>query len=123
MPSVADSVDEIRSAIARLRSAAIADEDSRRLQTAEQLELRFAGIVSSLELRAAARDALRLYGGGMGAFQDAGSSATASAIAGLSEAPPSDLDLLSVRWRTGHRTRATDEVSFQHCGSALGFGP
>ena len=86
MPSVADSVDEIRSAIVHLRSAAIHDEDSPRVQSAEHLELRFAGIVNSQELHAAARDALRLYGGGMGGFQDVGTPAMASAITRLSEA-------------------------------------
>jgi hypothetical protein len=86
MPSVADSVDEIRSAIVQLRSAAVQDEDLRRRQAAEQLQQLFAGIVNSQELHAAARDALRLYGGGMGGFQDVGTPAMASAITRLSEA-------------------------------------
>jgi len=86
VPSVAETVEEIRNAIADLRSAAVQDKDPQRRHSAEQLEQRFAGVTDSNELRAAARHALRLYGGGMGGLQDAGSSAMASAITRLSEA-------------------------------------
>lgn len=74
MPSVAESVDEIQSAIAQLRSAAILDDDPLRSESAKRLQLQFAGITTSQELRAAARGALRLYSGGMGSFRDAGTS-------------------------------------------------
>lgn len=85
MPSVADSVEEIRRAIEQLHSAAVHDEDVQRRRSAEQLERRFTDIVNPDDLRAAARDGLRMYSGGMGAFQDAGTPAVASAIARLSE--------------------------------------
>lgn len=86
MPSVIESVEEIQSAIAQLRSAAIRNNDLRRRRSAEQLELRFAGITNSQDLHSAARDALRLYAGGMGSFQDAGTSEVDSAVARLGEA-------------------------------------
>jgi len=86
MSSVAERVEEIQSAIAQLRSAAIRDHDPRRSQSAERLELQFTSITSSQELRLAARDALRLYAGGMGSFQDAGTSEVDSAITRLGRA-------------------------------------
>lgn len=86
MQSAAEGVDEIRAAIAQLRSAANQDNDVRRRQSAEHLEQQFAGIADPQELREAARDALRLFGGGMGSFQDSGTSVMASALTRLREA-------------------------------------
>ena len=85
-PSVVESIEEIQRAIARLSSAANHDNDPRRRRSVEQLELQFTGITNSQELRSAARDALRLYAGGIGSFQDAGTSEVGSAVTRLGEA-------------------------------------
>jgi hypothetical protein len=83
MLSVAGQVDEILSAIAQIRAAATTEGDEARSRSAETLAVRFDGITTQAELRDAARDSLRLYRGGMGSFQDVGSSTMAEAVARL----------------------------------------
>ncbi|MUN05610.1 hypothetical protein [Agromyces luteolus] len=70
------------SAIAQIRSAATIEGDEARSRSAE-IAVRFDGITTQAELRDAARESLRLYRGGMGSFQDVGSSTMAEAVARL----------------------------------------
>ncbi|MCJ1697398.1 hypothetical protein MT349_16555 [Rathayibacter caricis] len=70
---------EIRAATDEVRTVARATGDSSRLGTAAWLDTRFAEVSNVPELRAAARDALHLWGG-MGSFSDVGSTEAHHAV-------------------------------------------
>ncbi|MBD8585818.1 hypothetical protein IFT77_13005 [Frigoribacterium sp. CFBP 13729] len=77
---------EILGAVDELRRAAVADGDDARLSVARQLSDRFAGLVTAQEVRVASRDALALWRGGMGSFQDVGNADTEHAVERLRRA-------------------------------------
>ncbi|MFB4354315.1 type II CAAX endopeptidase family protein [Microbacterium sp. LS_15] len=84
--AVGAKIDEIRDAIARLRAAATHDDDAPRGEVADRLARRFEGIDGPADARAAARDALRLYRGGMGSFSDTGTAVMDAAVERLRRA-------------------------------------
>lgn len=73
-------LDNVRHAVAQLRDACATDGDARRAFTAAWLEGLFTTVTSAKELRQSARQALALYAGGMGSFQDVGSATMAAAV-------------------------------------------
>ena len=73
--------DEIIAAVAELRAVAGAEQDKQRLEVADWLDEQFVGIADPRDLLEATREALTLYQGGMGSFQDAGTAAS-SQVAG-----------------------------------------
>ena len=81
------TVDEVRreiiSAIAELRVVARSEEDGPRDQASDWLEQLFAGIEDQQALRRASAQALGLYRGGMGSFQDVGSAGSSEAVGRL----------------------------------------
>ncbi|XKH53659.1 hypothetical protein LG284_01060 [Citricoccus nitrophenolicus] len=76
-------LDDVRRAVEQLRDACATDGDARRASTAAWLEGLFAEVTSANELRQSAQQALALYAGGMGSFQDVGSATMAAAVATL----------------------------------------
>lgn len=73
-------LDAVRRAVEQLRDACATEGDARRASTAAWLEGLFADVASDKELRLSARQALTLYAGGMGSFQDVGSATMAAAV-------------------------------------------
>ena len=80
MPTAAESLDEIRHAIVQLRAAATHDNDVSRGEVADRLGRQFDGIDNPRELRTTAANALHLYRGGMGSFQDTGTAVMDAAV-------------------------------------------
>jgi hypothetical protein len=72
--------DNVGRAVEQLRDASATDGDARRASTAAWLEELFADVTSAQELRQSAQQALVLYAGGMGSFQDVGSATMAAAV-------------------------------------------
>ncbi|MHA7284503.1 DUF6966 domain-containing protein [Arthrobacter sp. TMS2-4] len=72
--------DEIIAAIAELRAAAELGQDRRRVDAADWLEELFVDVVDRRGLREASTQALTLYRGGMGSFQDVGYEAAGHAV-------------------------------------------
>lgn len=83
MATLNQTLDEIREAIATLHRAVAHDRDSQRSHTADWLDSLFADIDTPAQLREAANEALKLYRGGMGSFQDVGTAVIAQAVDGL----------------------------------------
>lgn len=73
----------VRRAVQQLGEACSLENDERRAVTAVWLEELFAEVTSAEELAGNARQALALYKGGMGSFQDVGSARMASAVHAL----------------------------------------
>ncbi|GAA4896665.1 hypothetical protein GCM10025789_13090 [Tessaracoccus lubricantis] len=83
LPTWQSRLDGVRRAIEQLRDACAVDGDSRRASTADWLEGLFADVAGADALRRRAREALALYSGGTGSFQDVGSAAMAGAVDAL----------------------------------------
>ncbi|MBM6621903.1 hypothetical protein JTF08_09810 [Micrococcaceae bacterium RIT802] len=83
MPTVNQVLAEVRHALEVLRHAAAFDGDDRRAHAADWVEAHFAEARTPFEVRQAAAGALTLYRGGMGSFQDVGTSIMADAVDGL----------------------------------------
>lgn len=77
---------EIHAAIAKLHRAAAHDQDSRRDHVANWLDDLFVEIKAREQLSDASDEALGLYRGGMGSFQDVGTAVMAEAVDGLNRA-------------------------------------
>ncbi len=75
--------DEIIAATAELRTVARSEHDEARAHVADWLDEQFAGVTDEHSLHEAAADGLSLYRGGMGSFQDVGSSASAHVVGEL----------------------------------------
>jgi hypothetical protein len=75
--------DEIIAATAELRRVAQAEHDERSASVADWLDGRFAGVTDEHSLHEASAEALTLYRGGMGSFQDVGSAASAHVVGEL----------------------------------------
>ncbi|GAA3300141.1 hypothetical protein [Glutamicibacter nicotianae] len=86
MHTVEKRLREIRQAISKLREAAAMDGDAQRAGVAQSLDELFGQVSTRKELRAATAQAMRLYRGGMGSFQDAGTPAMGDAVDGLRRA-------------------------------------
>ena len=86
MPTAAESLDEIRHAIVQLRAAATHDNDESRGEVADRLGRQIDGIDNPRELRTTAANALHLYRGGMGSFQDTGTAVMDAAVIRLRHA-------------------------------------
>lgn len=71
---------EVLRAVEQLREACAVDEDARRASTATWLAELFAEVTDAGSLRQSAREALTLYTGGAGSFQDVGSSTMAASV-------------------------------------------
>ena len=76
-------VDKIIAAIAELRAVAQSEHDESRAHVSDWLDERFADVTDEQDLYEAATEALTLYRGGMGSFQDVGSAASAHVVRGL----------------------------------------
>ncbi len=72
--------DEIIAASAELRAVARTEEDEHRIQVANWLDDQFIDVTDRQALFEATRDALALYRGGMGSFQDAGTAESSQAV-------------------------------------------
>jgi hypothetical protein len=72
--------DEIIAATAQLRAVARLEQDKQRSQVADWLDVQFVGVTDRRVLREAATEALGLYRGGMGSFQDVGTEASWNAV-------------------------------------------
>ena len=86
VPTTAESLEEIRDAIAQLRAAATHDDDASRGEVANRLRRQFDGIDNPIELRTAVANALHLYRGGMGSCQDTGTAVMDAAVTRLRHA-------------------------------------
>ncbi|MGO2052982.1 DUF6966 domain-containing protein [Glutamicibacter sp. 287] len=86
MARVERTLIEIRAAIAKLHRAAAHDRDPQRAHAAHWLDGLFENVESRAQLREASRQALELYRGGMGSFQDVGTAVMAEAVDGLRHA-------------------------------------
>ena len=84
--------DEIIAAAAELRAVARAEQDKQRIEVADWLDEQFIGISDPRDLLEATRNALTLYQGGMGSFQDVGNGASSHAVSRLRSALVSGLD-------------------------------
>lgn len=84
LPTVDQSLQLLAAAVAQLRDAAEQDRDERRARVADRVEQRLAGVDGPRELRAAVADVMRIYQGGMGSFQDVGTSVMQRAVSDLS---------------------------------------
>lgn len=80
MSSAAKSLEEVRDAIAQLRAAATHNNDTRRGEVADWLTSQFDCIDNPRDIRTTAANALHLYRGGMGSFQDTGTAAMDAAV-------------------------------------------
>lgn len=80
--TVEDIRDEILSAAAAVRSAALLEHDEWRVGIADRIEGMFTEVAEAADLRERAADCLRLFGG-MGSFADAGTENMADAVAKL----------------------------------------
>jgi hypothetical protein len=72
--------DEIIAAIAEVRAAALWGQDEQRAHAADWLDGLFANVTDRPGLREASAQALTLYRGGMGSFQDVGYEAAGNAV-------------------------------------------
>lgn len=79
-------LDDVRRAIAELHDACAIDGDSHRASTAEWLDELFADVADAETLRRRAREARRLYAGGMGSFSDVGTAPMDAAVESLRSA-------------------------------------
>jgi hypothetical protein len=84
--------DEILAAVAELRAVARAEQDKQRIEVADWLDEQFIGIADLRVLLEATRNALTLYQGGMGSFQDVGTRASSHAVCRLNTALVRGLD-------------------------------
>lgn len=84
--------DEIIAAAAELRAVARAEQDKQRIEAVDWLDEQFTDIADPGVLLEATRDALTLYQGGMGSFQDVGTAASAHAVSRLRSALVRGLD-------------------------------
>lgn len=84
---------EIIAAIAELRDVACAEQDKHRIDVAVWLDEQFSDPTGPSALLEATRNALTLYQGGMGSFQDAGTGASSQAISRLRTALVRGLDI------------------------------
>ncbi|WP_104044041.1 hypothetical protein [Arthrobacter sp. ZGTC412] len=85
-PKTVEAVrDEIISAIAEVRAVARSEHDEQRNRTADWLDALFVGVTDAGALRAAAADALSLYGGN-GSFSDVGTAESHHAVTQLGTA-------------------------------------
>jgi hypothetical protein len=75
--------DEIIAASAELRTVAQSEHDEARAHVADWLDGRFAGVTDEQDLHEASAEALTMYRGGMGSFQDVGSAASSHVVRGL----------------------------------------
>lgn len=75
--------DEVIAAVAELRAVARAEHDKPRQEVADWIEEQFIGIADPRVLLDATRNALTLYQGGMGSFQDVGTEASSHAVSRL----------------------------------------
>lgn len=76
-------LEDVRRAVDQLHDACAIEGDARRASTALWLEGLFAEVTNADELQQSARQALTLYAGGMGSFQDVGSATMAAAVDAL----------------------------------------
>jgi hypothetical protein len=83
--TVSSALNEIISAIAEVRRVAQAEHDEPRSFTADYLDREFAQVNDRRSLRAAASNALTLYGG-WGSFSDVGTEESARAVGNLQKA-------------------------------------
>ena len=79
-------LDDVHRAVEQLHDACASGGDARRASTAVWLDGLFAAVTSADQLRQNARQALVLYAGGMGSFQDVGSASMAVAVDSLRSA-------------------------------------
>ena len=84
--------DEIIAAAAELRAVARAEPDKQRIEVADWLDEQFIDIADPGVLLEATRNALTLYQGGIGSFQDVGTAASAHAVSRLRSALVRGLD-------------------------------
>ncbi|ACL38943.1 hypothetical protein Achl_0948 [Pseudarthrobacter chlorophenolicus A6] len=84
--------DEIIAVAAELRAVARSEQDKQRIEVADWLDEQFIGISDPRVLREATRNALTLFQGGMGSFQDVGTEASAHAVSRLRSALVRGLD-------------------------------
>ena len=88
-------LEDVHDAITALRVASLVDDDPQRQDVADVMERRFASIADARGLRRNAREALTLWWrGGMGSFQDTGTTTMTRAVEGLRCA----LRVASRRW-------------------------
>ena len=92
-PSVETIRDEIIAAAAELRTVARTEQDRQRIEVANWLDEQFIGISDPRGLLEATRNALTLYQGGMGSFQDVGTGASSHAVDQLRTALVRGLDI------------------------------
>lgn len=83
---------ELHAAVEELAAAAAEMQDEPRAYTARWLARNLAQVDDRDELRACAREALGLYRGGMGSFQDVGDAVTDHAVTRLRRALHAALD-------------------------------
>ncbi|MGP6173632.1 hypothetical protein [Corynebacterium sp. A21] len=79
-------LDDVHRAVEQLHDACAIDGDSRRASTAAWLDGLFADVVGEKTFRQKVGQALMLYTGGMGSFQDVGSATMAAAVDALHSA-------------------------------------
>jgi hypothetical protein len=84
--------DEIIAAAAELRAVARSEQDKQRIEVADWLDEQFIGVSDPHVLLEATRNALTLYQGGMGSFQDVGTGASSHAVSRLRTALMRGLD-------------------------------
>lgn len=84
--------DEIIAAAEELRAVARAEQDKQRIGVADWLDDQSIDIADLGALLEATRNALTLYQGGMGSFQDIGTAASAHAVSRLRSALVCGLD-------------------------------
>ena len=83
---------EIIAAVAELCAVARAEQDKQRIEVADWLDEQFTDIADPGVLLEATRNALTLYQGGMGSFQDVGTAISAHAVSRLRSALVRGLD-------------------------------
>ena len=86
MATMNQALAEIHAAIAKLHRAAAHDQDLRRDHVASWLDDLFVDIKTREQFSEASGEALGLYRGGMGSFQDVGTAVMAEAVDGLNRA-------------------------------------
>jgi hypothetical protein len=85
--------DEVIAAVAELRAVACAEQDKHRIEVADWLDEQFMDLADPRALLEATRNALTLYQGGMGSFQDVGTGASSQAVSRLRTALVRGLDI------------------------------